>query len=316
MPGRALASGACAACQHREQHTVERVAGAGRVDLVDLVGRRGRDEAVDDSTAPPPIQLHRGEAVSLAERAGRRRRPVRPVSASASRSFANTAVADAVSSKNRSAPNDSTQRPGCGLDADADPRWTARQRRERRFVATVPAATGSPETSTAPASISAGRSPATRRAFAPRSATIERSPGSCTTSIVPVGASGSTVTAASTPRAARPLRTVRPCRSSPTRPSTRVDAPAQAPQTAAFARGAARLQQHPSVHVASALEGVGVDADVEHDVAHAHQVHGGHPSHRGRSRTQRRPAQLGRRSPARTGSTGSATNADGSVRGI
>src|SRR5262245_34214129 len=80
-----------------------------------------------------------------------------------------------------------------------------------------------------------GRSCATRSPPAPRSATIERSLGSCTTSIVPVSAVGSTARAGSTPREMSSSRRSAPATSPPIRPCTRARAPAAAAHTAAFA---------------------------------------------------------------------------------
>src|SRR5262245_19731489 len=80
-----------------------------------------------------------------------------------------------------------------------------------------------------------GRSTGERRPPAPRSATIERSRGSWTTSIVPVSALGSIARAGSTPREMSSSRRSAPATSPPTRACTRARAPAAAAHTAAFA---------------------------------------------------------------------------------
>ena len=114
---------------------------------------------------------------------------------------------------------------------------------------------------------------------------------------MPVGAAGSTVTAASTPRSARAAAD-RPAREvvadaavHPTR------GPRPRPPDGRVGRRASRLQQHPAVHVSAALQGIGVDTDVEHDVAHAHQVHGAHPT--GGLRRAQAPPTTGTGSVAR-----------------
>ena len=125
-----------------------------------------------------------------------------------------------------------------------------------------------PDTRTAPASSDAGRSSGVSSAFAPRSATIDRSPVSTTTSIVPVGGVGIDRQGGIHAALASASRSSRPARSAPTPPCTRASAPSHAAQTAAFAevpagcsrRGRARRRRAraPASHV-----------DVEHDVADA-----------------------------------------------
>src|SRR5207342_2096484 len=92
-----------------------------------------------------------------------------------------------------------------------------------------------PDTRTAPASRRSGRSLGASRRPAPRSATIERSRGSWTTSIVPVSAVRSIARAGSTPRAISSSRSSAPATSEPIRPWTRAVAPASTAHTAALA---------------------------------------------------------------------------------
>ena len=159
--------------------------------------------------------------------------PRRSVSSSASRSFASSIVAGAHARRNRSAPNERI----IGHDAAS----TATNRARARSRAATPAAeVGSnsseyPDTRTAPASRRSGRSSGESRPPAPRSATIERSRGSWTTSIVPVSAVRSIARAGSTPRAISSSRRSAPATSEPIRPWTRDVAPASTAHTAALA---------------------------------------------------------------------------------
>ena len=58
----------------------------------------------------------------------------------------------------------------------------------------------------------------------------------------------------------------------------RTRGPRPRPQTAALDDVPPGCSQHPSMHISTAFQGIGVDTDVEHDVAHEHQVHGAHPT--------------------------------------
>ncbi len=174
----------------------------------------------NDIAAPFAPSFTHATRIALAERARRGRRPTRPARTSASRSFARSTFAPApvVSERNRPAPNASTsghEDASTATNVAVAPidRGEAGRRGRR------PAGGGSRTPARRPASSDAGRSSGVRSAFAPRSATIERSPASTTTSIVPDGrVRASTVSAASTPRSASASRSRRPARSSPTPP--------------------------------------------------------------------------------------------------
>ena len=242
------------------------------IALLDRLRHRLVDPPVQHQHGPRGPSLHARRPVALAERARGRDRPPPRSATSASRSLARTTVAPAVSSSNPVAPRrlrpaatTPPPRRSTRLATDGSPRAPP--------LGHLPAAGGSPTPAPRRPRASAGRSAGTRRAFAPRSATIERSPASKTTSIVPEGASGSSTSAASTPRTSSSVRRSLPdqigahaavhprARARRGRPDRRVGG------------GAAGLESHASVDVASPRELARIHADVEHHVAHADQVH-------------------------------------------
>ncbi len=260
-----------------EQHAVERIARPGRIDLVDRFGWRRDDDPVAAQRSSPPVHLHGGHAIAFAERGGRLDAAAAGERLGLSVVREHRGRARDVSSRNRSAPNASTS----GHDAASTATRSASAR------------------SNAASAVVVARFLQQEVARDQHRAGLDHR-GQVVGHQTRVGAAVGHHRSLrglvhdehrarrrlqvdgqrQLPCRARRVRasTVRPCRSLPTRPST-ASGPARPRAPHRGVRGcSAGLQRHPPVHVAPALQHLGIDADVEHHVAHAHQIHAAHPS--------------------------------------